>query len=251
MKNYTHPNLTISFSTERSIEDEINRESNSDINTIVISYIIMFVYISLALGHIQSCRRLLVRRRQAQAFVRFGLKHWWGSFLMYRRLRSVSYAVAGGLQGFPGYFGYPDRAQFCVLLTGNFQLLWHPPHPHRDWSHPLPGSGCWSGQHLHNSANAPGMLTFFEDGGRMLFCWQWNFAFVFRGTSDCLTRNSTSRSAEFSETWPQACSCPPSRRRWLFSWVKEITRFLLKSTCSADKMDVVSSQRGWSCVTCW
>ncbi|XP_051989877.1 NPC intracellular cholesterol transporter 1-like [Xyrauchen texanus] len=60
MKNYDNPNLTISFSSERSIEDEIDRESNSDINTIVVSYIIMFVYISLALGHIQSCRTLLV-----------------------------------------------------------------------------------------------------------------------------------------------------------------------------------------------
>lgn len=60
MKNYKNPNLTIAFSAERSIEDEINRESNSDISTIVVSYAIMFVYISLALGHIQSFRRLLV-----------------------------------------------------------------------------------------------------------------------------------------------------------------------------------------------
>lgn len=61
MKNYTNPNLTIAFSSERSIEDEIDRQSNSDLGTVVISYVIMFVYISLALGHISSCRRLLVR----------------------------------------------------------------------------------------------------------------------------------------------------------------------------------------------
>ncbi|NXL57529.1 NPC1 protein, partial [Chordeiles acutipennis] len=60
LKNYNNPNLTISFSAERSIEDEINRESNSDIGTVLISYIVMFLYISIALGHIQSCRRLLV-----------------------------------------------------------------------------------------------------------------------------------------------------------------------------------------------
>ncbi|MGH0141010.1 UNVERIFIED_CONTAM: hypothetical protein FKN15_055717 [Acipenser sinensis] len=60
MKNYSNPNLTISFNSERSIEDEINRESSSDISTIVISYAIMFAYISIALGHIKSCRRLLV-----------------------------------------------------------------------------------------------------------------------------------------------------------------------------------------------
>ncbi|OXB81667.1 UNVERIFIED_CONTAM: hypothetical protein H355_008916 [Colinus virginianus] len=59
LKNYDNPNLTISFSSERSIEDEINRESNSDVSTVVISYVVMFVYISIALGHIQSWGRLL------------------------------------------------------------------------------------------------------------------------------------------------------------------------------------------------
>ncbi|XP_017557987.1 NPC intracellular cholesterol transporter 1 [Pygocentrus nattereri] len=60
MKNYSNPNLTISFSSERSIEDEIDRESNSDVGTIIISYVIMFVYVSMALGNIHSFRRLLV-----------------------------------------------------------------------------------------------------------------------------------------------------------------------------------------------
>uniref|UniRef100_A0A3Q2P552 Niemann-Pick disease, type C1 n=1 Tax=Fundulus heteroclitus TaxID=8078 RepID=A0A3Q2P552_FUNHE len=60
MKNFNNPNLTVAFSAERSIEDEIDRESNSDISTIIISYAIMFIYISLALGHINSFRRLLV-----------------------------------------------------------------------------------------------------------------------------------------------------------------------------------------------
>ncbi|XP_055993909.1 NPC intracellular cholesterol transporter 1 isoform X2 [Sorex fumeus] len=60
VRNYKHPNLTISFTAERSIEDELNRESQSDVYTVVISYAIMFLYISIALGHIKSCRRLLV-----------------------------------------------------------------------------------------------------------------------------------------------------------------------------------------------
>lgn len=60
MKEFNNPNLTVAFSAERSVEDEIDRESNSDISTIVISYAIMFIYISLALGHIHSFRRLLV-----------------------------------------------------------------------------------------------------------------------------------------------------------------------------------------------
>lgn len=61
MKNFKHPNLTVAFTSERSIEDEINRESNSDISTIVMSYAIMFIYISLALGHIHSFKRVMVR----------------------------------------------------------------------------------------------------------------------------------------------------------------------------------------------
>lgn len=64
VKNYKNPNLTISFTAERSIEDELNRESNSDVFTVIISYVVMFLYISLALGHIQSCSRLLVSVRR-------------------------------------------------------------------------------------------------------------------------------------------------------------------------------------------
>lgn len=60
LKSYNNSNLSISFSSERSIEDEINRESNSDVKTILISYIIMFLYISIALGHIRSCANCLV-----------------------------------------------------------------------------------------------------------------------------------------------------------------------------------------------
>ncbi|XP_051826300.1 NPC intracellular cholesterol transporter 1, partial [Antechinus flavipes] len=60
VKNYKNPNLTISFSAERSIEDEINRESNGDVVTVLISYAVMFLYISIALGHIKSCHRFLV-----------------------------------------------------------------------------------------------------------------------------------------------------------------------------------------------
>uniref|UniRef100_H3BC01 NPC intracellular cholesterol transporter 1 n=1 Tax=Latimeria chalumnae TaxID=7897 RepID=H3BC01_LATCH len=60
VKNYNNSNLSISFSSERSIEDEINRESSGDISTIIISYTVMFLYISIALGHIKSCQSCLV-----------------------------------------------------------------------------------------------------------------------------------------------------------------------------------------------
>ncbi|EOX97437.1 hypothetical protein QUC31_015707 [Theobroma cacao] len=43
-------NLTLSFSSESSIEEELKRESTADIVTIVVSYLVMFVYISVTLG---------------------------------------------------------------------------------------------------------------------------------------------------------------------------------------------------------
>lgn len=43
-------NLTLSFSSESSIQDELNRESTADAITIMISYIVMFAYISFTLG---------------------------------------------------------------------------------------------------------------------------------------------------------------------------------------------------------
>ena len=50
MKAYKNENMTISFSTERSIQDELNRESQSDIATILISYMAMFFYVTVTLG---------------------------------------------------------------------------------------------------------------------------------------------------------------------------------------------------------
>ncbi|PON66253.1 Niemann-Pick C type protein [Parasponia andersonii] len=43
-------NLTLSFSSESSIEEELKRESTADVITIVISYLVMFAYISVTLG---------------------------------------------------------------------------------------------------------------------------------------------------------------------------------------------------------
>ncbi len=58
MKNFSNPNMTVSFSTERSIQDELNRESQSDIKTILISYMAMFLYITLTLGRYRVCSKL-------------------------------------------------------------------------------------------------------------------------------------------------------------------------------------------------
>ena len=42
--------LRLSFSTERSVEEQLNETTNTDVKIVVISYIIMFLYASLALG---------------------------------------------------------------------------------------------------------------------------------------------------------------------------------------------------------
>lgn len=53
--------LEVAFSAERSIEDEIDRESRGEVSTVVISYVVMFVYIAVALGRFNSFTTLLVK----------------------------------------------------------------------------------------------------------------------------------------------------------------------------------------------
>ena len=50
LRNYTNPLFNVYYTTERSIEDEIERESFADIKIIAISYVIMFVYLTITLG---------------------------------------------------------------------------------------------------------------------------------------------------------------------------------------------------------
>ena len=52
--------MSVAYMAERSIEDELDRTSQSDELTIFISYLIMFAYIVVALGRIRSCSRILV-----------------------------------------------------------------------------------------------------------------------------------------------------------------------------------------------
>lgn len=64
MKNWTtheKPDfMDIAFTSERSIEDELDKESRSDALTILVSYVIMFAYIAMALGHMRRFNTLLV-----------------------------------------------------------------------------------------------------------------------------------------------------------------------------------------------
>ncbi|ORY61306.1 niemann-pick C1 protein [Pseudomassariella vexata] len=53
--------LRLSFSTEISLEQELNKSTNTDATIVVISYVVMFIYASLALGSTSMTIRELVR----------------------------------------------------------------------------------------------------------------------------------------------------------------------------------------------
>ncbi|KAL7622287.1 niemann-Pick type C- protein 1 [Parahypoxylon ruwenzoriense] len=53
--------LRLSFSTEVSLEEELNKSTNTDATIIVISYLVMFFYASLALGSTTMSIRELIR----------------------------------------------------------------------------------------------------------------------------------------------------------------------------------------------
>ena len=65
MQNYSKTEMPdfmdVAFYSERSIEDELDRTSKSEISTIVISYLVMFLYLRSSLGSWSgSCSTLLV-----------------------------------------------------------------------------------------------------------------------------------------------------------------------------------------------
>ncbi|CAL8347091.1 unnamed protein product [Lota lota] len=53
-------NFTFAYMAERSLEDEINRTTSEDIPIFMISYLVIFIYIAVALGEYSSCKRILV-----------------------------------------------------------------------------------------------------------------------------------------------------------------------------------------------
>jgi Niemann-Pick C1 protein len=55
-----HPELRITYYTESGVEVELARESASDLITVAISYLVMLLYVSIALGHFASWRRLFI-----------------------------------------------------------------------------------------------------------------------------------------------------------------------------------------------
>ena len=48
--NLTRDGVTISYSTGISLEEELNKSTNTDVKIVVLSYLVMFLYVSLTLG---------------------------------------------------------------------------------------------------------------------------------------------------------------------------------------------------------
>ena len=53
-------NLSIAYSSEYSLQDEIRRASESDVSTVLLSYTLMFIYIAISLGQYRAPSRILV-----------------------------------------------------------------------------------------------------------------------------------------------------------------------------------------------
>ncbi|XP_077862775.1 NPC intracellular cholesterol transporter 1-like, partial [Saccoglossus kowalevskii] len=60
VSNWNNSNFSLSYFAERSIEDELIRASQADILTVAMSYVFIFCYITIALGEIYQCDRLLI-----------------------------------------------------------------------------------------------------------------------------------------------------------------------------------------------
>ena len=66
--------LRLSFSSERSLESELNQTTNTDAKIVVVSYIIMFIYASLALGSTTlSVRSIMQNPSSAMVQSKFSL----------------------------------------------------------------------------------------------------------------------------------------------------------------------------------
>lgn len=58
--NWKSDFVDVSFGAERSIEDEIQRVSQAEAVPIAISYVLMFIYVTISLGNIRYCRTWFV-----------------------------------------------------------------------------------------------------------------------------------------------------------------------------------------------
>lgn len=63
LANFSSPNMDIAYMAERSIEDGIDAMSEAELWTVIISYLVMFLYITIALGKIRNIQTLLVESK--------------------------------------------------------------------------------------------------------------------------------------------------------------------------------------------
>lgn len=111
--------MDMAFMVERSIEDEIQRVSQTSVGTILISYGCMLLYVSLALGRITTWKRILVDSKVMVAL---------------SGVVSVGLSVLAAVGCF-AYLGYPtilltlEAVPFLVLAVGVDNLFivvgWH------------------------------------------------------------------------------------------------------------------------------
>ncbi|KAF0991823.1 hypothetical protein HZS_4123, partial [Henneguya salminicola] len=71
LKDYSHPYIEISYSSERSIKDEIDRQTHAEFLTVCISYLLMFLYVSVMLGKIntKSLKGFFVQQKFILGFI--------------------------------------------------------------------------------------------------------------------------------------------------------------------------------------
>ncbi|XP_059586482.1 NPC1-like intracellular cholesterol transporter 1 [Alligator mississippiensis] len=98
-------NLSVAYMAERSLEDEINRTTAEDLPIFAISYLVVFLYIALALGSYNSCRHILVDSKMT-----LGL----GGVL-------VVLCAVGSAMGLCAYMGLPSSLIIVEVLP--FLLL--------------------------------------------------------------------------------------------------------------------------------
>ncbi|XP_018008348.1 NPC intracellular cholesterol transporter 1 [Hyalella azteca] len=109
MKDYNSSLMDIAYNAERGIENELMRESVGDLGTIALSYVLMFAYITIALGNLSA----KLSRMMIESKLMVGL----GGVII------VLLAVSSSL-GFYGYCGVEatlfviEVVPFLVLAVG-------------------------------------------------------------------------------------------------------------------------------------
>lgn len=102
--------MDVAFNSERSIEDELDKETYGDIVTIAISYLIMFVYITFSLGQTSKCN---VDRFMIESKITLGL----GGVMIV--LLSVAASIGTfGFAGVPATLIIFEIIPFLVLAVG-------------------------------------------------------------------------------------------------------------------------------------